>query len=178
MVKTTISQDEQRRKDILDAALYCFLHFGYSKTSMDDVAKKAKLSRPLIYLKFKNKDDLLANLFEHIMDGRIELSEEQLDLDLPKREMLMRVCEILKLEPWSKIAGFPMSEEFFGSCSMCEPKNWEKFDKHKTKLFTKILGDKAAAEVFKMAMDGLMEDLPSATVLRKRIEILVEKFTL
>ena len=32
---------------------HCFLQFGYAKTSMDDVASNANLSRPLIYLRFK-----------------------------------------------------------------------------------------------------------------------------
>lgn len=178
MVKVNPSVDEQRRKDILDAALYCFLHFGFSKTSMDDVAKKAGLSRPLIYLKFKNKDDLLMNLFDHIMDGRCEQCEEQLGTSLSQKELLMTVCEILILEPWSKISGFPMSQEFFGSCSMCEPKSLEKWKKNKLKIYTKVLGDKAVAEVFDLCCDGLHhEDLPTANVLRKRLEILVDKFT-
>lgn len=177
MVKATQTSDEQRRKDILDAALYCFLHFGYAKTSMDDVAKRAQLSRPLLYLKFKNKDDILASLFDHIMDGRIGQSELELEKDLPQKEMLMRVCEILMLEPWSKIAGFPMSEEFFSSCSVCDEKSTDKFLKNRIKIYSKILGDKNIGEVFHMAIEGQLEDLPSPNVLRKRLEILVDKFS-
>jgi AcrR family transcriptional regulator len=178
MVKATAANEEQRKKDILDAALYCFLHFGYAKTSMDDVAKRAKLSRPLIYLKFKNKEDLLLGLFDHIMSGRVEETEHLVDdISLCKREKLTKAFESLALEPWSKIAGFPMSQEFFSSCSMCEPKSMAKFDKHKLKLVTAILGDKALAEVFVLALDGQMEDLPSTAVLRKRIEILIDRFT-
>ena len=41
--------DRERRKQILDAAFQCFVQFGYSKTSMEDVARKSNLSRPLIY---------------------------------------------------------------------------------------------------------------------------------
>ena len=53
---TILNNKEKRRTAILAAALKCFLQFGYAKTSMDDVAKEANLSRPLIYLKFKNKE--------------------------------------------------------------------------------------------------------------------------
>ena len=76
MAKNTNTNIEDRKKDILDAALHCFLNFGYSKTSMDDVAKKAGISRPLIYLKFKNKEDLLLGLFDYVMEGRLEEAEK------------------------------------------------------------------------------------------------------
>ncbi|WP_244283707.1 TetR/AcrR family transcriptional regulator [Leptospira haakeii] len=62
--------DEERKKEILDAALYCFLQFGYSKTSMDDIAKQANLSRPLLYLKFKNKEDLYEGIFDYTLEGK------------------------------------------------------------------------------------------------------------
>jgi AcrR family transcriptional regulator len=55
-------RDEKRRKQILEGALHCFLSFGFSKTSMEDVAKEAGVSRPLVYLKFGNKDALFAGV--------------------------------------------------------------------------------------------------------------------
>jgi TetR/AcrR family transcriptional repressor of mexJK operon len=48
---------------ILAAAMDLFLHKGYSKTSMDAIAKKAVVTKQTIYAHFKNKD----NLFEHII---------------------------------------------------------------------------------------------------------------
>ncbi len=167
---------EERKKDIMEAALYCFLNFGYSKTSMDDVAKKAGISRPLIYLKFKNKEDLLLGLFDHIMDGRLEEAEKIIDSDLSQKEKLTKMFEIIKLQPWGKISGCPMSEEFFGTCENFDNKAWDKFEKQKLALTTKVLGDKQMAEVFLMALDGLLEDLPSCAVLKKRMEVLIDKF--
>jgi len=43
-------------------------------------------------------------------------------------------------------------------------------------MLNDILGDKAAAEVYLFAAGGL-EDLPSTTMLRKSLELLVEKFS-
>lgn len=56
--KIDLELDRERRNHILDASLHCFLQLGYANTSMDDVARKANLSRPLIYLKFKSKQHL------------------------------------------------------------------------------------------------------------------------
>lgn len=170
------NEDDGRRKEILDAALHCFLHYGYSKTCMFDVAKKAGLSRPLIYLKYKNKEDLFLGLFDHITRECMEESEKILESNLSQREKLIRMCEVLVVEPWSKIQGYPMSQEFFETCGQCCEKTFEKFQKQKLKISQAILGDKAMGEVFAMALSGIKEDLPTVNVLKKRVELLVDKF--
>jgi AcrR family transcriptional regulator len=45
---TILQNQEKRKRAILSAALKCFLQFGYAKTSMEDVAKEASISRPKI----------------------------------------------------------------------------------------------------------------------------------
>ena len=177
MARAVKENIEERKKDILEAALYCFTNFGYSKTSMDDVAKRAGISRPLIYLKFKNKEDLLLGLFEHLMEGRIEAAEAiAADKTLTKKEKLEKMIDTVKIQPWSRISGCPMSDEFFNSCSNIDQKAYEKFQKQKIKILTDILGDKMEAEIFAMAAEGFVEDVPTCSVLRKRFEILIDKF--
>ena len=47
-----------RRAAILDAATSVFLRFGFRKTSMDDLARAAGLSRQGLYLQFPTKEAL------------------------------------------------------------------------------------------------------------------------
>src|SRR5258708_36742368 len=47
-----------RRLAILEAATPVFLRYGYKKTSMDDLARAAGLSRQGLYLHFENKEAL------------------------------------------------------------------------------------------------------------------------
>ena len=177
MAKAKTTNIEERKKDILDAALFCFLNFGYSKTSIDDVAKKAGISRPLIYLKFKNKEDLLIGLFDHIMEGPLAEAEQVVKSEMSKKEKLSKLVEVLKIGPWGKISGCAMSQEFFGTCSKLDEKTFEKYEKQKLKFLTEILGDKAEAEVFAMAADGFTEDMPTCSALKKRFEVLIDKFS-
>lgn len=177
MAKAKTINVEDRKKDILDAALSCFLNFGFSKTSMDDVAKRAGISRPLIYLKFKNKEDLLLGLFDHIMEGPLKEAEEIAKSGLSKKEKLSRLVEVLKIGPWGKISGCAMSQEFFSTCSNMDEKTFEKYEKQKLKLLTEILGDKSEAEVFALASEGFMDDLPTCNVLKKRFDVLIDKFS-
>ena len=52
------SEKLQRREAILDAAAKIFQKKGYEKATMDDIAGAAKLSRTLLYVYFKDKDDI------------------------------------------------------------------------------------------------------------------------
>lgn len=49
---------------ILTSSLDAFADFGYRKTSMEHIAKIAKVSRATLYLYFKNKEDVFRSLIE------------------------------------------------------------------------------------------------------------------
>ncbi|WP_019925262.1 TetR/AcrR family transcriptional regulator [Nocardia sp. BMG111209] len=53
---------EEARGQILEAAQATFQHFGLAKTTMDDIAKAAGVSRPTIYRYFRDRDTLIAEL--------------------------------------------------------------------------------------------------------------------
>jgi AcrR family transcriptional regulator len=53
---------EEARGQILEAAQTTFLRFGVAKTTMDDIAKAAGVSRPTIYRYFRDRDTLIAEL--------------------------------------------------------------------------------------------------------------------
>ena len=49
---------EGRREAVLDSAMQTFAKFGYRKTSMDDIARAARVSRPGLYFLFESKPAL------------------------------------------------------------------------------------------------------------------------
>jgi AcrR family transcriptional regulator len=51
-------EKEERRKYIIDVAEKLFLHKGYNKISMGDIAKEVGVNRATLYLYFKNKDSI------------------------------------------------------------------------------------------------------------------------
>lgn len=55
-----------RREEILAAALGCFTRYGYRRTSMDEVAREAHISRAALYLHFDNKEALFRELSEKV----------------------------------------------------------------------------------------------------------------
>src|SRR6478672_718412 len=49
---------------ILDAAVVEFERHGFRRVALDDVARRARVSRTTIYRRFSNKDDLVAAVIE------------------------------------------------------------------------------------------------------------------
>jgi AcrR family transcriptional regulator len=59
---------KRRRRQIMVAAKKVFSIKGFTKTTMEDIARKAELSPGTLYLYFKNKDELYASLSVEILD--------------------------------------------------------------------------------------------------------------
>ena len=60
-------EKERRRQQIMVAAKRVFSVSGFSKSTMEDIAREAELSPGTIYLYFKNKDELYASLSVRIL---------------------------------------------------------------------------------------------------------------
>jgi AcrR family transcriptional regulator len=60
-------EKERRRQQIMVAAKRVFSVKGFTKTTMEDIAKEAELSPGTLYLYFKNKDELYASLSLRIL---------------------------------------------------------------------------------------------------------------
>ena len=72
-------EKQQRRNDIIDAAKHVFFKRGLNATTMDQIAKRAELSKGTLYLYFKSKEELYVSLLEEgitlfsdLMEGAIE----------------------------------------------------------------------------------------------------------
>jgi AcrR family transcriptional regulator len=172
----TKDQEALRRKEILRAAEWCFLHFGFGKTALEDIAKRAGISRPLLYRQFKNKDEIFASVLEDGFEERYARAEIALAAGGSKGDRLARGVEILLLEPWSQMSAAPMALEFFEACSVVAPQIEAAQQKRVVKLVQSVLGAKDLAEVFLLALDGLESDVPSTPVLRRRVGLLIERF--
>jgi TetR/AcrR family transcriptional regulator, regulator of autoinduction and epiphytic fitness len=72
-------KDDPRRRRLLDAALGVFARFGFRKTSMDEVARAAGLSRQGLYLHFSTKEELFRATVEHALATSLAEATASLD---------------------------------------------------------------------------------------------------
>jgi AcrR family transcriptional regulator len=63
-----------RRAALLEAARGVFLRYGFKKTSMDDLARAAGISRQGLYLHFPTKESLFREVIGHMLERTREQS--------------------------------------------------------------------------------------------------------
>jgi AcrR family transcriptional regulator len=74
----------------MESALDTFARFGYRKTSMEEIAKSAEISRPGLYFLFDCKQDLFRSAVIHLLTSSLLTIENTLaDTNRPLRERLL-----------------------------------------------------------------------------------------
>jgi TetR/AcrR family transcriptional regulator, transcriptional repressor of aconitase len=173
-----VRNDPQRREAIIEAAWACFLQHGYAKTSLEDVARRAGLSRPLIYLQFANKQELFVRTIETMMDEHFACAKAVLTLDLDRKTKLLRIIDVWLLEPLAELMAAPQGDELFEQALGITPTVQCTHHERTRELLAPVIRDPAAVDVFRLAMKGLLTDRPSIEILRARVAVLAEHFVI
>ena len=90
---------ERRRPEVLDAALELFLEHGYDGTSMQAVADRAGVTKPVVYACFPGKDELFRALLrreEERILAEIEGAFANTDLADPERTLVEGMTGFLR----------------------------------------------------------------------------------
>jgi AcrR family transcriptional regulator len=83
-----------RRASVLDSALLTFARFGYRKTSMDEVARAAHISRPGLYFLFASKEALFRAAVTQALERDLDTVGRVLaERDRPLRERLLEAFD-------------------------------------------------------------------------------------
>ncbi|HEY1107531.1 MAG TPA: helix-turn-helix domain-containing protein [Opitutaceae bacterium] len=80
---------DPRRVALLEASFAVFARFGYRKTSMDEVARAAQISRQGLYLHFANKEDLFRATLRHAIDVALAAALRALKDEAPIADRLL-----------------------------------------------------------------------------------------
>src|SRR5215471_21409135 len=70
---------EERPQQTIDAALAIFGERGLANARLEDIAKRAGLSKGTIYLYFPNKEELFREVIRNTVISQIERAERELD---------------------------------------------------------------------------------------------------
>ncbi|NGZ77305.1 TetR/AcrR family transcriptional regulator [Saccharibacillus alkalitolerans] len=77
---------EVKRRRILEGAMLCFERFGFRGTTIESVAKAARVSKSSIYDCFENKEALLMAIVEDVLDELLAESDRVCLPGQPLRE--------------------------------------------------------------------------------------------
>lgn len=81
---------EDRPAEITQAALAAFAENGYAATRVDEVAKRAGVSKGLLYLYFKTKEDLFKAVIRSFLSPRIDALIDNIEQSELSAEEFMR----------------------------------------------------------------------------------------
>jgi len=111
---------------ILEAAEELFLQYGYSKTSVDDITERIRISKKTLYQNFESKEKILVAIFERI---KTELSYQietiLADKSLAFSEKLKESMKIISKQ-FSKIPPF-----FYDDIQYQAPSVWRMWTDYK-----------------------------------------------
>ena len=84
-----------RREHVLKVALHTFARYGYRKTSMDDVARAAEISRPGLYFLFTAKENLFRDAVINALDSDLDAAGRVLgEAERPLRDRLINAFDL------------------------------------------------------------------------------------
>ncbi len=97
---------EDRPQEITEAAFTAFAEKGYAGTRIEEVARRAGISKGLMYLYFKTKEELFKAVIRSVVVPQIDLLERELDAAAPSAEAYLRgpVLTFMKGIPGSRIS--------------------------------------------------------------------------
>ncbi|MDZ5699200.1 helix-turn-helix domain-containing protein [Chelativorans sp. M5D2P16] len=85
--------EDARRTRIIEGARSVFLAYGYSRATMDDIARAVEISRPAIYLLFRNKADIFRAVTRAMLEQSHQAAREALQEDLRLGERLFEALD-------------------------------------------------------------------------------------
>jgi len=77
-MSSAVDQQDIKREKILEAAYQRFLHYGYSKTTMNEIAGDLSLSKALLYYYFPDKSQLYIAVMRKLAGEYIQNLENKL----------------------------------------------------------------------------------------------------
>ena len=159
---------EARYDTILDSAKTAFLAYGFSRTTMDDIARAAKLSRPALYLHFKNKTAIYRAIAKRMLLDSVAIAGEELNSDGTFEQKLFRAIDGALLTHMAEIMQAPHGSELLDAKNDLAADLLGEWQVEMTKLFATFIDAEAnrsgtdlesrnlsAGELAETLMDGL-----------------------
>lgn len=114
MSNASDDKDEARRRAILDAAYGVFGAYGFKRVTMDDIARAAGLSRPALYLLFKNKTDIFQAGVQQVASDSFARAQVAAGKPGSLEDRIFAVIDAAFLQVHRQITALPHGPELLG----------------------------------------------------------------
>ena len=125
-----MSDDKKSR--ILAAARSVFLNYGYKRVNMNDIAEAAGVSRPALYVLFKNKEEIFIEAYLRWVDETIARVEAAMAQTALPKDKMARAFEIWAVGPFEMTMASLAAEELlncnFAFAQACREQGYATFE--------------------------------------------------
>lgn len=142
-------EKERRRAQILDAAETLYIDKGWEALTVDQVARSARLSRALVYVYFRDKEDLLFAIGERAM----QLLLKRFSAALGSRQLGMDQIEAIGRAYVGYALEFP---HYFDFCSRFQSHS-DNTGAGSNESACKLMGDQVLGTVVQAIGNGLAD---------------------
>jgi AcrR family transcriptional regulator len=87
--------DIEKRRVIIGEARKLFLRFGFSKTSMEDIAHQCNIAKPTLYYYYTNKEAIFDAIVSEEAENFLKKLDHKLNEDLPADRKLLLFMNIV-----------------------------------------------------------------------------------
>ncbi len=109
--KESKAKNGGKRDAILQAAWGLIRHYGYSKTTIDDIAKRAKVGKGTVYIYFRSKTDIMLALTD-LTNQHITQELERIAAEEKPPEERLRACVLYRIMTlFDLVNRYPHSED-------------------------------------------------------------------
>jgi AcrR family transcriptional regulator len=146
---------ETKRARIMDGALRLALSYGYSRTTMDDIARAAEMSRPALYLLFKNKTEIYREIAKTVMRQSIEGARRAIAKEGTFSERLGGAVDAAVFATFGRFAEPPHGGELLDMKTSLAGDLIENWCRELSDLFADAIRAEAAANGIDLEAEGL-----------------------
>jgi len=177
---------DEKRQQILAAALEVFFKYGYKRVSMNEIAEAAGISRPGLYLHFSSKEEVFRAAILQFADGLIEEISNGLHSRKTIEEKLRYAFEVWAVQRFDLTLNSPEAKEISDSsyefAREALDQSYEKLESVLASILKghvksggnqKTLSAEKMAHILTSAVRGFKLVANSATELRKLIQDLL-----
>jgi AcrR family transcriptional regulator len=102
---------EDKKSRILAAARSVFLSYGFKRVNMNDIAEAAGMSRPALYVLFKNKEEIFIAAYLRWVDETIAQVEAAMARTVTPKDKIARAFDIWAVGPFELTTASPAAQE-------------------------------------------------------------------
>ena len=169
---------DDKKQQILRAAMRAVTRYGIKRTSMEDIANEADISRPAIYQFFRNKDDVIVSCIDLVIEDAFSVANAAcIDICEPKAKTATFYIAYLSFFHALVVTGshgqdLQDASNRLGGERMAAAQ--QKFAAQLNEM-AGLKADDDLGQILMLAGSGIKYETPDGDVLQRRLAVLVEK---